>query len=240
MNKWIFAGIGLAVGLGIGGGAGWFLTKKKMTAEFDAALDQEIAKTKELYSAVCNQDCANCSECQVEDEDSGSDGGDAAEIDISTEDEIDLLKMPYTERVNALKDRFAAERGDRTKYSRETVGRAEKAPMKHDILEHGEEVVDPVELAINNDQPAKSIHIITPEQYGTEHADYEKESLIWWKQNKLLTTEDYDILDVPDLIGTEWRGRFGEFEPNCVYVRNEEQQTDYKIELSREDYYDYV
>ena len=85
----------------------------------------------------------------------------------------------------------------------------------------------------------RDIHIITADQFAHEHLGYDKETLYWWRANNLLTTEDFDILDVPELIGNEWQGRVGEFEPNVVYVRNETAETDYEIVEQKENYYDY-
>lgn len=139
---------------------------------------------------------------------------------------LDFINSKKNERVNRLKNK------NYIRYN------------KRDFDDEYEEVnevheVDEEQLKRNNYQPKKPIQIITPQQFAEECYGYSKNTLQWWRRNNLMSTEDYEIVDVPDLIGTEWINRIGEFEPNVVYVRNDNAESDYEIIVSDDNYYDF-
>lgn len=70
-------------------------------------------------------------------------------------------------------------------------------------------------------------YIITPEEF--EDTEYKTESLIYYA-DQTLTYENDDVVENPDeLVGLDSLSRFGEYEKDAVYVRNDRLKTDFEI-----------
>lgn len=73
-------------------------------------------------------------------------------------------------------------------------------------------------------------YVISPEEYG-ELDDYATISLTYYS-DKILTDElDGIVDDIEETVGFESLGRFGEYEPDAVHVRNDVKKCDYEIIL---------
>lgn len=73
-------------------------------------------------------------------------------------------------------------------------------------------------------------YVIAPDEFG-EIEEYTVASLTYYADNVL--TDDWDniIKNVDELVGKDSLKRFGEYEDDSVFVRNEQTQTDYEILL---------
>lgn len=90
-----------------------------------------------------------------------------------------------------------------------------------------EVVVSEVELA-DDEKIGDFIRVITPDEFG-DSVGYDTENLTYYL-DKVLAYENDDIVeDYGELIGEDWKGRFGEYENNTVYVRNAILHIDYEI-----------
>lgn len=74
----------------------------------------------------------------------------------------------------------------------------------------------------------KKPYIIPPEEFD-QNPDYEKITLTMYSDGVL--TDEYDevIEDVDDTVGEDSLNHFGEYEDDCVYVRDERTDRDYEI-----------
>lgn len=73
-------------------------------------------------------------------------------------------------------------------------------------------------------------YVITPTSFGMECPYYDKVTLVFHEEDGIITEEDGTMVtDVDKLVGWASLDRFGEYEPNVVYVRNEKICTDYEI-----------
>lgn len=221
MNKYVFGGLMLATGLGIGGGISYLICKKK----FEKRLIEELNQNQEYYIKLLGYSVDENEKHQTY-------RGEVLEEPFEKEEqetpETPDKKFSMTEELNRKKETLLKNK-NRIRY--------DKFPPAY---EEENKEVDEVTLAVNDDNPIDDIVIITANQFSGEHRDYEKETILWWPKNNILSTEDYDILDVPDLIGTAWMDRIGEFEKDVVYVRNNIAKTDYEIVEQHDSYYDYV
>lgn len=217
MNKYIAHGLIFAAGLAIGGASTFFICRKL----YNAKLEEEKEKDQQYYLELLGYSEESIDAPSEEDFETES-----SEVEEKTLTEEEIRNMTYTEFMNRKKNE-AIRNTNRVRYDR--------IPRNFDP----EPEVDEVTMAINNDNQDKDILIITSDQFAREHLGFDKETLLWWPANKILSTEDYEIVDVPDLIGTEWQDRIGEFEPNMVYVRNMIAEADYEIQEQHEDFYDY-
>ena len=71
-------------------------------------------------------------------------------------------------------------------------------------------------------------YIIKPEVFG-EYDDYETISLSYYADGVLTDEMDEVIEDVEGMVGKESLTHFGDYDDDAIYVRNEEEKTDYEI-----------
>lgn len=73
-------------------------------------------------------------------------------------------------------------------------------------------------------------YVITPDSYHEEFTDVvDKETLTYWAGSDTLVTDEDEELVIEDMVGRECLGRFGEYESDTVYVRNERLGMDFEI-----------
>lgn len=253
VRELVIGGVALLIGGGIGAGATYLIMKKRHNYELDHYCEEcdisaeynkehpvdfnnEEINTEQHESVSIRKDDMVDATVQAAQYIDAKSYSSALKHDqtpavpyVSPEEDkayLDFINSKKNERVNRLKNK------NYIRYN------------KRDFDDEYEEVnevheVDEEQLKRNNYQPKKPIQIITPQQFAEECYGYSKNTLQWWRRNNLMSTEDYEIVDVPDLIGTEWINRIGEFEPNVVYVRNDNAESDYEIIVSDDNYYDF-
>lgn len=231
MTIWIKYGLIFAGGVGIGGGVSYVVLKKKFEKDMEAHDDETREYFKNLYL-----------EAQKASETYFTESNDISqEIEKnSSERNEDGRRAEFTEEQNRRKSLLAEKMGYehnpyRTRY--DLVGKNEEEAENEEDPDR-EEVVDEMTLAINNDNPIRDIYVINAEQFAHEKYGYDKVTLFWWELERILTEEDMDILDVPDLLGYDWEQHIGEFEKDVVYVRNENLETDYEVVVQHESFYE--
>lgn len=77
-------------------------------------------------------------------------------------------------------------------------------------------------------------YVISPDEFGEN--DYETHSFTYYADGVL--TDDFDevIEDIEHTVGTDSLTRFGEFEDDSVFVRDDEMKCDYEILLDERKY----
>lgn len=80
-------------------------------------------------------------------------------------------------------------------------------------------------------------YVISPEEFGSLE-DYETISLTYYSDGVLADDLDYRVDNVDELIGIEALSRFGEYEDDSVFVRNDEHKVDYEILMDTRKYAD--
>lgn len=73
-------------------------------------------------------------------------------------------------------------------------------------------------------------YVITPQEFGD--CDYETVTLNYYEGDSALTDvygDPIDDDDVVDMVGDDFAEHYGEYEQDTVYVRNENEETDYEI-----------
>lgn len=85
------------------------------------------------------------------------------------------------------------------------------------------------------EEKIESIHVIPPEEFG--ETGYETESLTYYA-DKVLTYEATDevVDNVDELVGKDSLTKFGEYEDDSVFVRNEILEKDFEILLDNKPY----
>lgn len=82
-------------------------------------------------------------------------------------------------------------------------------------------------------------YVISPEEYEDEEFDdFEKITLSYYADQIIADDDDVIMENVDDVIGYDSLTHFGEYEDDCVLVRNERLKCDYEICLCKEKYTD--
>lgn len=83
----------------------------------------------------------------------------------------------------------------------------------------------------------KGPRVIRPDEFG-EIDEYETLSLCYYADKVLTDFDDNIIDDVEETVGVDSLTRFGEYEDDSVFVRNDERKIDYEILLDERNYKD--
>lgn len=78
-------------------------------------------------------------------------------------------------------------------------------------------------------------YVISPDDFG-ELEDYEKISLTYYSDNVLTDEGDEPVDDIESIVGVESLKRFGEYEEDSVFVRNDRIKCDFEILKDNREY----
>lgn len=84
------------------------------------------------------------------------------------------------------------------------------------------------QYSVEEEKSMDEPYVITPDEFGVL-AEYETESLTYYKDEILAYETDEIIYDIDRVVGEDSLNHFGEFEPDSVFVRNDALRTDYEI-----------
>lgn len=82
-------------------------------------------------------------------------------------------------------------------------------------------------------------YVVTPEEFG-ELDEYETISLTYYSDGILTDERDEPIDNVDELVGVESLDRFGEYEDDSVFVRNDRLKCDFEILADNREYTEIV
>lgn len=71
-------------------------------------------------------------------------------------------------------------------------------------------------------------YVISPEDFG-DNDSYDTISLTYYDNDILTDDHDEIIENVDELVGKDFMKHFGEYEDDCVYIRNDSYKSDYEI-----------
>lgn len=133
-----------------------------------------------------------------------------------SDEEIQSVRDVYKKKEEALKD-MASEQAE--KMAQEIVANA--IPEEDDISD-AKEVVD----EMKDNRP----YVIDPDDFGEE--GYHTVSLDYYADGVLAYMDSGAVIkpeEVDEIVGRDSLTRFGEYERDTVYVRNDKRKTDYEI-----------
>lgn len=105
-----------------------------------------------------------------------------------------------------------------------------KPTQNPDIMEYAKKLSDMRYAKMKEEEKAERNlpYIIRPDDLNDK--EYERVSLTYYADDILAYEVDDEIVENADeLIGDDFEDHFGEFEENMIYVRDDENQTDYMI-----------
>lgn len=157
------------------------------------------------------------------------------------QEEIDSVKKVFSDR-KPVKNEFADESDwfERARIAGRLefpLGYAEK------IQENGysAHLENEMESSENRNEEEEDVgqgpYVISPDEFG-EKDDYEQISLTYYSDGVLADEDEQIIWDVDEVVGEESLGRFGEYEDDSVFVRNDKLKCDYEILKDQRNYPD--
>lgn len=172
---------------------------------------------------------------------------------------IKLVKTKYEKRANeeieSVREYYASKRADAVK---DEIKQLEEIANKDDedkieayvdlVEKSGYGATSDCEDEVETTKFVKTKNknntiLITPEELGEEveeigHA-FDITTLIYYADGVMTFHEDEGIVDdIEDLVGTEFKDHFGDYENDAVFVRNFRNETDYEIIKDDDAYYD--
>ena len=130
--------------------------------------------------------------------------------------EVEKIRKEYNEYDNLTKKY--------TSYSKNET--EEDVEEDEEVCENDENRVelDEIERASDYDRP----YIIEPQEFGALDG-YSLITLYHYSDNVLADDCDELVEDLDDVVGEDYASHFGEYEDDCVYVRNDRLKADYEI-----------
>ena len=130
--------------------------------------------------------------------------------------EVEKIRKEYNEYNNLTKN-YAS-------YSKNET--EENIEEDEEVCENNEDRVelDEIERASDYDKP----YIIEPQEFGALDG-YSLITLYHYSDNVLADDCDELVEDLDDVVGEDYASHFGEYEDDCVYVRNDRLKADYEI-----------
>lgn len=86
-----------------------------------------------------------------------------------------------------------------------------------------------------DDSEYKAPYVISPDEFGMED-EYDQIGLMYYADHILADDNDDLVEDIETTVGIESLSHFGEYDDDCVYVRNERLKVDYEILRSLKTY----
>lgn len=135
--------------------------------------------------------------------------------------EVEKIRKEYNEYDNLTKN-YTSYSKNKTEESIEDVEDVEY----EEVCENDEDGVelDEIERASDYDRP----YIIEPQEFGALDG-YSLITLYHYSDNVLADDCDELVEDLDDVVGEDYASHFGEYEDDCVYVRNDRLKADYEI-----------
>lgn len=86
-------------------------------------------------------------------------------------------------------------------------------------------------VPVENEQDVEYVtdpYVIAPELFG-EREDYETKSLTYYADGILADDRGNIVTDADDVVGTDFKDHFGDYEDDAVHIRSEWAQCDFEI-----------
>lgn len=204
----------LTAGLGIGGAAGYFTTKKLLEAKYENELNIQIQEVKDYYKLVRKE-------------------GEYASPETVPVEYEQTTPENYGDYENILEGLEYIE------HSEEVVTEEEEIDETEEEVEEVPESEYKKEYNRNRNEP----YIISVKEFMEDREEYDKTTITYFEDDDVLCDEREEVIpNVEYTVGNEALIKFGELseDKNIVYVRNERTSTDFEILRDRRSYAEVV
>ena len=208
MNKTVIGIISFAAGAAIGSVATWMLVKNK----YEQIAQEEIEEVREVYMNAIRK---------------------TEEVDDEHEESAPVNEAPKVAELKSYKD--VVKGSGYINYGNITEAEVEEMVKEKtkEIVEECNDILKKTEDKVNN-KP----YVIHPDEFGDE---YNVVTLVCYNDKVVTTYDTGEVLtdeEVEKLVGLDSLSRFGEYEEDSVFVRNDSIKVDYEILRDEENYSD--
>ncbi|MEY8515359.1 hypothetical protein AALC25_00255 [Lachnospiraceae bacterium 29-84] len=142
------------------------------------------------------------------------------------------------EEIDSVKAAFSKEKADKGKDRTDTHNDDNKDTYEERLEKYGyTKKKDADSQDKRKEEGMDRPYVIKPEEFG-EFEDYERISLTYYADQILVDDGGELVEDVDNIVGFESLGRFGEYEEDSVFVRNDRMKCDYEILSDHRNYFD--
>ena len=208
MNKTVIGIISFAAGAAIGSVATWMSVKNK----YEQIAQEEIEEVREVYMNAIRK---------------------TEEVDDEHEESAPVNEAPKVAELKSYKD--VMNESGYINYGNITEAEVEEMVKEKtkEIVEECNDILKKTEDKVNN-KP----YVIHPDEFGDE---YNVVTLVCYNDKVVTTYDTGEVLtdeEVEKLVGLDSLSRFGEYEEDSVFVRNDSIKVDYEILRDEENYSD--
>lgn len=208
MNKTVIGIISFAAGAAIGSVATWMLVKNK----YEQIAQEEIEEVREVYMNAIRK---------------------TEEVDDEHEESAPVNEAPKVAELKSYND--VVKESGYINYGNITEAEVEEMVKEKtkEIVEECNDILKKTEDKVNN-KP----YVIHPDEFGDE---YNVVTLVCYNDKVVTTYDTGEVLtdeEVEKLVGLDSLSRFGEYEEDSVFVRNDSVKVDYEILRDEENYSD--
>lgn len=208
MNKTVIGIISFAAGAAIGSVATWMLVKNK----YEQIAQEEIEEVREVYMNAIRK---------------------TEEVDDEHEESAPVNEAPKVAELKSYND--VVKESGYINYGNITEAEVEEMVKEKtkEIVEECNDILKKTEDKVNN-KP----YVIHPDEFGDE---YNVVTLVCYNDKVVTTYDTGEVLtdeEVEKLVGLDSLSRFGEYEEDSVFVRNDSIKLDYEILRDEENYSD--
>ena len=208
MNKTVIGIISFAAGAAIGSVATWKMLKTK----YEQIAQEEIEEVREVYMDAIRK---------------------TEEVDDEHEESVPVNEAPKVAELKSYKD--VMNESGYINYGNITEAEVEEMVKEKtkEIVEECNDILKKTEDKVNN-KP----YVIHPDEFGDE---YNVVTLVCYNDKVVTTYDTGEVLtdeEVEKLVGLDSLSRFGEYEEDSVFVRNDSIKVDYEILRDEENYSD--
>ena len=208
MNKTVIGIISFAAGAAIGSVATLMLVKSK----YEQIAQEEIEEVREVYMNAIRK---------------------TEEVDDEHEESAPVNEAPKVAELKSYKD--VVKGSGYINYGNITEAEVEEMVKEKtkEIVEECNDILKKTEDKVNN-KP----YVIHPDEFGDE---YNVVTLVCYNDKVVTTYDTGEVLtdeEVEKLVGLDSLSRFGEYEEDSVFVRNDSIKVDYEILRDEENYSD--
>ena len=152
------------------------------------------------------------------------------------QEEIDSVKEVFARREQEMKDETVKRNvAEGIKDSDRTKPDLKEYAEKNGYTRYSNLSADDEGVSDKQTKP----YVIPPEQFGDDE-NYDQISLTYYADGVLADENDEVIEDVEDAVRIDSLNRFGEYEDDSVFVRNDARKCDYEILLDQRTYSEVV
>jgi hypothetical protein len=229
-NKGLVIGA-VAVGVGIGATAGYFLAKKHLRTKYDDILAEEIEAAKNFYAAMNKDQFQAPVPAQLEDEED-----DSASSSIVEED----AKKAFVDYSGGSRGKIqVVENGPDAVVVTETT---ESQIVEHNIFLNGSALDrEAWDQDVEESKRTENFpYIISADEFFENEHDYDQHQLTYYAGDNTIVDDSDNGNTLPDhgVVGEENLSRFGHGsnDQHLVYIRNPRKELEFEIALSEGKY----